>query len=328
MLSRHFLRSKVLQSLYSSEFGQARDVITAEKNFTHNVERLNDLGILQLSTLVHLWEMAGVMIEEGRNKFMPTEEEKNPSLRLVNNEFLRRMSDNFELRHQMEDRHVNWSDEDDLFRKSFTSLRKTDFYKEYISNDPATTQVSGRDIWEEDKLMAINLFKYIVNDEALVAAFAERSLWWEDDFFQVAQYNMMYLKTLNKDEFDESMRWALIYDKRSSKDSEDMDFARQLLIETLRHRDEYDELIKKYLKGWEFERVAMMDVLMINMAIAELTECPSIPEKVTVDEYIELSKEFSSDKSKLFINGILDKLILELRSQGRIHKSGRGIIEL
>jgi N utilization substance protein B len=122
------------------------------------------------------------------------------------------------------------------------------------------------------------------------------------------------------------MQWTLMYDKRQEKDESDMDFARDLIRATLANRDETDQMIRSRLQGWEFERVALMDILLINMAVAELTSCPSIPEKVTVDEYIELSKEFSSERSRLFINGILDKLVLELRSQGRIKKSGRGLI--
>ena len=111
------------------------------------------------------------------------------------------------------------------------------------------------------------------------------------------------------------------------KDEADMDFARKLLRDTIATREEAEELIRTHLQGWEFERVSPMDILLINMAVAELTGCPTIPEKVTVDEYIELSKEFSSDRSRLFINGILDKLILELRSRGRIAKTGRGLLQ-
>ena len=124
------------------------------------------------------------------------------------------------------------------------------------------------------------------------------------------------------------MPWPLMYDSRIEKDKADFEFARQLLSESLAHRHDTDEMIKARLQGWEFERVALMDILLINMAVAELTACPSIPEKVTVDEYIELSKEFSSERSRLFINGILDKLVLALRSQGRINKTGRGLIML
>lgn len=327
MLSRHFLRAKVLQSVYASEFGIGKDVITAEKNFKHIIERMNDLGILQVSTLLHLREVAEMVLEEGRKKYMPTEEEKNPSMRLVNNEFLRRLADNFELRREMENRNVNWAMEEDVFRKAFTNFRKTDDYKEYIANDPAI--VGKRDkkqLWDEDKDLAIKLFKYLMNDEGVTIAFIERSLMWEDDFYQIAQYIFMYLKTLERDKMDEAMRWSLVFDKRNKKESDDYDFARGLLLNTLRNREACDDLIKKHLKGWEFDRVALMDILMLNMAINELTECPSIPEKVTVDEYIELSKEYSSDKSKLFINGILDKLIIELRVAGKIKKTGRGLL--
>jgi N utilization substance protein B len=137
----------------------------------------------------------------------------------------------------------------------------------------------------------------------------------------------MMLKTLNEDNFDEAMIWPVMYDKREEKDEADLNFARQLLRDTVATREEAEDLIKSHLQGWEFERVSKMDILLINMAVAEFTSCPSIPEKVTVDEYIELSKEFSSERSRLFINGILDKIVVELRSKGRINKSGRGLLE-
>ena len=178
-----------------------------------------------------------------------------------------------------------------------------------------------------DKDFAILLFRYLMNREALRAVVAERSLLWDDDFDQIAQYNFMMLKTLNEDNFDEAMIWPVMYDKREEKDEADMNFARQLLRDTVATREEAEDLIKSHLQGWEFERVSKMDILLINMAVAEFTACPSIPEKVTVDEYIELSKEFSSERSRLFINGILDKIVVELRSKGRINKSGRGLLE-
>lgn len=329
MLSRHFLRATVLQSLYASEYSEIRDVVTAEKNFTHNIHRLNDLGIIQVSTLVHLREVAEIMIEEGRQKYRPTEEEKNPSLRLINNIFLCKIADNYDFRSQVESHRVNWNNDEDLFRKAFTNFRKTQDYIDYIAGDPAKgASTEGRDLVDEDKQLMLKLFKFLMNDEALTNAFIDKSLLWEDDFYQVAQYLFMYLKALDADNMDEATPWALVYDERNETEREGFDFARQLLLITLRHRDENDDLIRKYLKGWEFERVSLMDILLINMAITELTECPSIPERVTVDEYIELSKEFSSDRSKLFVNGILDKLILELRSAGKIRKSGRGILDV
>jgi N utilization substance protein B len=317
MLSRHFLRSKVLQEIYSCQI-EEKDAIQACKDFEYHVGKLNELGVLQVSLMTKVFEMAEVVIEEGRRKFRPTDAEKTPNRKFLGNEFLRRMADNFELRQLTEKWCGCWETHSDLVREAFIEFRKTDTYCEYLSH-PDTD-------FAQDKELAIMLFRFLMNREAIVAVIAERSLLWEDDFEQIAQYNYMMLKTLDEQHFDEAMQWPVMYDKREEKDEADMEFARQLLTETLAHRAESEEMIKARLQGWEFERVALMDILLIDMAVAEFIACPSIPEKVTIDEYIELSKEFSSERSKLFINGILDKLVLELRSQGKIKKSGRGLL--
>lgn len=317
MLSRHFLRSKVLQELYACQI-EAKDSQTALHEFDYHIARLNELGILQVALLPRMLDVAEKVIEEGRRKFRPTEAEKTPNRKFLNNVFLRKMADNFELRQHCEKWAGCWEVNEDLVREAFIDFRKQKVYCEYLST--ADTD------YKKDKEFAIMLFRYLMNRESLVAVVSSRSLLWEDDFEQIAQYNFMMLKTLEENEFDEAMQWPLMYDKRQEKDESDMDFARDLIRATLANRDETDQMIRSRLQGWEFERVALMDILLINMAVAELTSCPSIPEKVTVDEYIELSKEFSSERSRLFINGILDKLVLELRSQGRIKKSGRGLI--
>ena len=312
MLSRHFLRSKVLQALYAAQVDPV-DVVVAEKNFKHHIFRLNDLGTLQLASLVHMVEVAGVMMEEAQHKFLPTEEERNPNRRLAENQFVARLADNYDLRRHMEESHVNWGgvEYDELFRQAYATLSKMAEYKAYLATERT---------FENDREFAVKLFKYMMNNEVLRDLVCQQSLLWEDDFDQIAQYNFMMLKTLEENSFDEAMMWPVMYDKRVGKDEADMEFARELLRGTLATREESEELIKEHLQGWEFERVSRMDVLLINMAVAELTGCPTIPEKVTVDEYIELSKEFSAERSRLFINGILDKLIAELRSRGRINK--------
>lgn len=317
MLSRHYLRCKVLQTVYCGRYEET-DPISLSKMFEYHIGRLNELGVLQVSLLPVLADVAGRMLEESKSKFLPTDEDRNPSLRLVNNEFIRRMADNFELKKHIDNWCGCWQTHENLVREAFLDLRQRDEYKAYLEMESS---------FEADKDFAILIFRYLMNREALTAVIGERSLLWEDDFYQIAQYNFMMLKTLTADEFDEAMPWPLMYDRRREKDEEDMNFARQLLRDTLACRDDAEQLTRRYLQGWEFERVSPMDTLLINMAVAELTCCPSIPERVTIDEYIELSKEFSSDRSRLFINGILDKMVLELRSQGKINKSGRGLTQ-
>lgn len=315
MLSRHYLRCKVLQTVYCGRYEET-DNISLSKMFEYHIGRLNELGVLQVSLLPLLAEVAGQILEESKNKFLATEEDLNPSFRLVNNEFIRRMADNYELKKHIANWCGCWNTHENLLREAFLDLRQRDEYKAYLDREPS---------YENDKEFAVLIFRYLMNREALTAVMGERSLLWEDDFFQIAQYNFMMLKAIDAQEFDEAMMWPLMYDRRVEKDEEDMNFARQLLRDTLACRQDAEDLTRQYLQGWEFERVSRMDIVLINMAVAELTCCPSIPERVTIDEYIELSKEFSSDRSRLFINGILDKMVLELRSQGKINKSGRGL---
>lgn len=318
MLSRHFLRSKVLQALYSAQI-EGSDAVSVMQSFEYHIGRLNELGILQVALLPSMLEMGERVIEEGKKKFRPTDAEKKPNRKFLNNIFLQRLADNYDLKKYMEKWGGCWQIHEDLIHETFIDFRQNKIYGDYLSfpeND-----------YKCDKEFAVNMFRYLMNRESLVAVMAERSLLWEDDFEQIAQYNFMMLKALEEEQLDEAMQWPLMYDRRQEKDEADMEFARQLLRESLAHREETDELIRARLQGWEFERVALIDILLINMAVAELTNCPTIPEKVTIDEYIELSKEFSSERSRLFINGILDKLLLQLRSQGRVKKSGRGLLE-
>ena len=318
MLSRHFLRSKVLQALYSAQI-EGSDAVSVMQSFEYHIGRLNELGILQVALLPSMLEMGERVIEEGKKKFRPTDAEKKPNRKFLNNIFLQRLADNYDLKKYMEKWGGCWQTHEDLIHETFIDFRQNKIYGDYLSfleND-----------YKCDKEFAVNMFRYLMNRESLVAVMAERSLLWEDDFEQIAQYNFMMLKALEEEQLDEAMQWPLMYDRRQEKDEADMEFARQLLRESLAHREETDELIRARLQGWEFERVALIDILLINMAVAELTNCPTIPEKVTIDEYIELSKEFSSERSRLFINGILDKLLLQLRSQGRVKKSGRGLLE-
>lgn len=316
MLSRHFLRSKVLQEVYACQI-EVKDAVAAVREFDYHIGRLNELGILQVALMTRTVEVAAQVFEDAKKKFFATDEERNPNMQLLSNEFLRRMADNFELKQHLDKWGACWDNHEDLIREAFMEFRQQQVYADYMALESPT--------FVQDKEVAIMLFRFLMNRDALTSVLAERSLLWEDDYEQIAQYNFMMLKTLDEDNFNEAMPWPMMYDSRNEVEVEAMDFARTLLRQTLSMRGETEELIKRFLQGWEFERVAQMDILLINMAVAELTSCPSIPEKVTVDEYIELSKEFSAERSRLFINGILDKMVSELRSQGKINKSGRGL---
>lgn len=318
MLSRHFLRSKVLQAVYAAKTDNL-DIITVEKNFKQTINRLNDLGAIQMAALVHFADVAGVMLDEGQQKFLATEADLNPNRRFQNNVFIRRLADNYDVRKHTDESKVNWSsvEYDEAFRQAFVELSKHSEYAKYLSTEQN---------FDTDQQFALNAFKFLMNNEAFCEILFPQNLYWEDDFFQIAQYNYMIMKALD-DTLDEATVVPMVHETRYEKDMEAYNFARQLLLATMRSGKDVEDMIRKHLKGWEFERVAMMDVLLLDMAVAELTEFPSIPERVTVDECIELSKEFSTERSKLFLNGIIDKIIIELRSAGRINKFGRGLLD-
>lgn len=317
MLSRHFLRQKVLQALYSCQM-EHKDPAAVMQDFEYHIGRLNQLGVIQLAVMPALLPVAERVIEEGKRKFRPTQAEKQPNRKFLTNSFLLRMAENAELSSYAERWAGVWQTNEDLLHQTFIDLRQQKIYGDYLSF-PETD-------YKTDKEFAINLFRYLVNRESLVSVISERSLLWEDDYDQIAQYNFMMLKTLDEQQFDANMAWPLMFDSRLDKDEADMQFARTLLSTSLNMREDSDLMLRQRLQGWEFDRVALMDILLVNMAVAEFVNCPTIPEKVTIDEYIELSKEFSTERSRLFINGILDKLVLELRSQGRVKKTGRGLL--
>lgn len=319
MLSRHFLRSKALQAIYAGITSRTESDSDVARLFDYNVSRLNELGILQLSTLGQLAFVAERVNEAALQKFMPSEAEKNPSQRFGENCFIARLNDSFEFKQTCNRMHIDWSDHFDIFRKILSQFKDSNPYKVYTE-----AKECG---FNDDKTAAMAAFKCLMNDETLRELIFDRDLLWEDDFDQIAQYNYMMLKEFTEETLNEATPCPTVYNSNNSKEVADYTFARQLAIDTFNHIDDNEPLIRKHLQNWDLERVALMDILLINMAITEFTTCPSIPERVTVDEYIELSKEFSTEKSKLFINGILDKILIELRVAGKVVKNSRGLYD-
>ncbi len=319
MLSRHFLRAKALQTLYAGITSKASDISDIQKLFDYNVSRLNDLGVIQLSSLTQLAFTAERINETAMQKFMPSQNEANPSQRFPLNDFITRLDHSFDFKQQCNRLHIDWSDHFDTFRKILNTLKQTKPYIEYTEAESVT--------FEEDKAISLLAFKCLMNDDTLRELIFDRDLIWEDDFDQIAQYNYMMLKELTDETLNEATPCPLVYNDHNPKDTLDYNFARQLAVDTFTHIDDNEPLIRKHLQNWDLERIALMDIILINMAVTEFTSCPSIPERVTVDEYIELSKEFSTEKSKLFINGILDKILIELRVAGRIEKNSRGLYD-
>ncbi len=319
MLSRHFLRAKVLQSLYMYSVSKSDDLPRAETGMLKNIDSLYDLYIYQLSTLTEVIQTVELIIQEGKQKFFPTEEEKNPNLRFVENKVGLALSSNKDFIKKVEKLKINWAQERDIFRSVFNLFRNTGNYHSYMSKESVS--------FDDEKKIMLALFKELMNFEPLQALLIEKNLLWEDDFFQIAQLTYKTIKDFDEN-FCETSPLPHFFEKNEETNSnDDKDFIVDLLRKTILHSKELEPLIEKRIQNWDFDRIAQIDILIVKMALVEFMYFSSIPTKVTLNEYVELSKEFSTEKSKLFVNGILDRLLIDLKADGKLKKTGRGLMQ-
>jgi N utilization substance protein B len=319
MLSRRQLRIKVLQALYAFFQSKENRIDIAEKQLLKSIEKLYELYIFQLSFILEIFEFAEKRIGEAKNKFLPTESDLNPNTKFINNKFLKQLSENKDLLKKINDLKISWSDEENLIRKTFLKISESKKYKDYMS--------SFENSYHSDKEIVIKLIKKEISEnEVLKNYYENRSIYWVDDYYTVT---MLIIKTIKlfQEDWDEFVPLPLIYKTSDKENNEDRKFIIELFRKTIIHSREYEQLIDKKTKNWELDRIAIMDIILIKMALAEILEFPNIPVKVTMNEYIELSKLYSTPKSKIFVNGILDKLIVDLKEKNIIKKTGRGLME-
>lgn len=318
MLSRRHLRIKVLQAIYAFIQAGSADMLTGEKQLLASVDKLRELIIHQLSFLIEMRDFAHNRIEESKKKFFPTEEDLNPNMRFVENLLLRQIEDNREFRRMHDKLKINWSDEQGMVRKAYLELRESSFFRKYLAlADPS---------WEHDRDLIVKVIKKVLMDLELLEYYYEgKSIFWAFDSYEIANLLLMkYLKTLEESDNEHTPMPVMLKDEDGE---EDRAFMIRLFRRTIANSEKFAVLIDDKASNWELDRIALMDTILIKMALAELTEFPSIPVKVTLNEYIDISKYYSSAKSKVFINGILDKLIDDLKEQKLIVKTGRGLME-
>ena len=304
-----------MQALYGADENTTTSVGVKEKNLFKSVDNIYDLFIYNLSVLAELKNVAVKIIEEKKNKKLPTKEDLNPNLKFCNNLVLSSLLDNLELQNECKRLKINWAEDYDSLRKIFRAITESNIYQQYMT--------SVEDDFETQKAFVVKIFKYFIADnEILTHLLEEKNIYWADDHFFVCGYLVKYLKSL-KTNFSASSDLPSLY-----KDQEDdMDFASKLFKNTIYNDKEFEEIVMSKAKNWESDRIAKVDMILMKMAVCELTNLPSIPVKVTLNEYIDLSKEYSTPKSKLFINGVLDKIIPDLKENGKIVKIGRGLMD-
>jgi transcription antitermination protein NusB len=320
MLSRRFLRIKVMQAIYAFQQEGPESINTGEKQLITSLDKIYELFIHQLSLIIELSDFARRRIEENRLKQLPTPEDLNPNLRFVENRFVHQLESNREYKRRCSAYKINWVDEEEMIRKFYNLIREDEAYITYM-NKPVVT-------YNDDKQVVVMVVVRLLSESDLLRSyFDERSIYWNEDFDTAVMMVDKTIKGFKESDDDFSSLPTLLKDENNTDGSEDMDFVKRLYRKTLINSSELNKVISERASNWELDRIAIMDTILIKMAITELIEFPSIPIKVTLNEYIELSKEYSSPKSKIFINGVLDKLIIDYKEQGLIKKSGRGLME-
>ena len=316
MLNRRFLRVKALQSIYAYHQSESSNLPQAERQLLEWVEDLYKLFVYQLSFWVEIRHFAERRIEENKQKHFPTEEDLNPNMKFVNNSILKALDDNKHLMKLEEQYKINWADSrEDFIRNMFVKLVETPEYQEYMSN--------GKTCFGEDKRFLVTVIEtYMPENGLLYDYYSDRDLSFNSDY-QLAIYLLWKFISEMSSNFDEFSMLPPIY----KAETDDKEFVVKLFEKTILHADEYMELVKANISNWDYDRLALMDKILIFMALTEFCEFHSIPVKVTINEYIEISKFYSTSESRRFVNGMLDRLSNVLKEEGKLVKTGLGLVD-
>jgi len=314
MLSRRHIRIKIFQALYSYNKGSVSEIALGEKELMRTINKNYELFIHLLSILVELRNYEEKLINERKKKKLPTEEDKNPNLKFIQNKLLLQLNENEDLLKKIDEYKISWADEQEFIKKVHTKITETESYKEYKS--------STVDSFENDSAIVIRLFKnQIADHEMLQHILEEKNIHWQDDHYFVCGYAVKVLKQFSEKSSSDFKLPELFKDAE-----DDVEFIKTIYRQVLLNNQEYQDTIMKKAKNWEADRIAAVDFILMKMALSELEKLPSIPIKVTLNEYIDISKNYSTPKSRLFINGVLDKIVADYKRDGKIEKRGRGLM--
>ncbi len=312
MLNRRHLRVKVLQVLYAFFQSANDDLVSGEKELFHNISKTFELYLYQLLLIGEIGYVAKKYLDERKMNKLASNNEIQSALKFPENSIIKLLHESESLNRACKDKNISWSNEYELVRKIFFHIRRSEIFRDYIEKDEHS--------FEEEKRFVLDIFKTLIcNFELLHYYYEERSIYWIDDWELVYRMTIKTIKELTEKNND--IKLLNLY-----KDDSDRKFAGELFNKTALNQKVFDPMINEKTKNWDVERIALMDIILMKMALTELLKFPEIPVKVTLNEYIELSKMYSTQKSKVFINGILDKLVADLGEKGEIKKSGKGLI--
>ena len=314
MVNRRHIRVKVMQSIYAMHQNGSDDLEKEEKFLFYSIDAIQDLYLIMLSSLIEICKKETIFLHKSSQKHLATPQERKPNEKFIKNSIFQILAENNSLSIGLENGKINnWTLNDDYILLLLTDVKHSKLYANYMRNTINT--------FEEDKDFIVDLFMdVIVPNEKLYEYLEDNKLTWIDDIPLVNTQIIKQLKAIKPVE-EGNFRIPKLF-----KDNEDRDFVKDLFRKTVLNEPELAKEYEDKTPNWDTDRIAEIDTIILKMAICEFLKFPSIPIKVTLNEYLELAKEYSTPKSSIFINGILDNLVKELQTNNRIQKVGRGLM--
>lgn len=302
MINRVLIRLKIVQIVYAYYQNGGKNLDTAEKELFFSLSKAYDLYNYLLLLMVEVTKQANKRLNAAKNKLVPTKEELFPNTKFVENRFIAQLEVNKQLLEFSNNQKKTWENEADFVKTLCDKILESDIYKEYMASETSS--------YEEDRELWRKLYKNIIfNNIELDQVLEDQSLYWNDDKEIVDTF---VLKTIKRFDEKNGAKQELLPE---FKDEEDQDFARRLFRRTILNADYYRHLISENTKNWDLDRVAFMDVVIMQIALAEILSFPNIPVSVSLNEYVEIAKLYSTPKSGGFINGTLDGIVNSLKKR-------------
>ena len=293
MINRALIRTKVVQIVYSYLIDGDKSIDTAEKELFASLEKSYELYHLLLLIPVEVTHLQRLRIDNARSKFMATAEERTPNTRMIDNRFVAQLEE-------------VWNDDTNYLRSLLDRILSSEIYAQYLE---------AEDSYENDRTFWKNIYRRLIfSDENLGEILESQSLYWNDDMPIISTFVLKTVKRFEESAGDEQELLPMF------KDEDDRIFARTLFRRALLDSNDNKKLIEQFTRNWEIERIAFMDIVIMIVALAEITSFPSIPLQVSFNEYIEIAKSYSTSKSGNFINGVLEAITSLLKKEGRLEK--------
>ncbi|MEN8826323.1 MAG: transcription antitermination factor NusB [Wenyingzhuangia sp.] len=312
MINRRHIRVKVMQSVYAMIHSNNDNIVKEEKFLRQSIDKMYDLYILSLDMLVRVNKMAENTQEVSKKKYFATKEELNPNRKFIDNRVIKIFKESVSLQNYIEENKLNnWYLDDKYVSIVYHNLISSDLFKDYM-NDQETS-------YKKDQKFIVKFFaEFIAPDEKLAEYYEGENISWADD---IPFVNTWMVKTIQELKAKEQFVLGKLY-----KNSDDEEFASELFRKVVLNLKEFEKEIKDKTPNWEMDRIADLDIILIKMGICEFLKFPSIPVKATINEYLEIAKDYSTEKSSTFINGVLDKVWKDFQDTNRLNKIGRGTL--